>query len=230
MNASSRWWTAGLVGLALLLGACRPDASVTPEVRDEAQGTTPTAGGLDTANTRTPTSGPVNLEALLESEKARIAARQEAEQSVYDALKVQWQAVLDDETGRYADSLMCDPKQYVATAKIVGPDGDDINFGEHTLRIPRGALSAPTVITAEAPTSLRVLSVFTPHGTRFNAGRFPTLELSYKHCRGPVNRAARLAYLGANGEILEWPPSQDFPELGLVRGQIGHFSNYIVAY
>jgi hypothetical protein len=230
MKLTPRWWAATLLFVTMAVGACRPEASVTPDPSGDAQGSVPNVSRPDTTLRRTPSSGPTDLLALLESEKARIAARQQAEAGRYDELKVRWQQVLDDTTGAYVDSLMCDPKQYVATTKIVGPEGDDINFGEHTLRIPPGALSARTVITAEAPTSIRVLAVFSPHGTRFNAGRSPTLELSYKHCRGPVNRAARIAYIGANGEILEWPPSQDFPDLGLVRGLIGHFSNYIVAY
>jgi hypothetical protein len=230
MNLQSRWRAAALLFLTIALGACRPEAAVTPETSTDAQGSTPSVSRPDSSVRRTPASGPTDLLALLESEKVRVAARQQADAARYDELKVRWQQVLDDTTGAFADSLMCDPKQYVATVKIVGPEGDDINFGEHTLRIPPGALSTRTVITAEAPTSVRVLAVFSPHGTRFNPDRLPTLELSYKHCRGPVDRAARIAYLGANGEILEWPPSQDFPELGLVRGQIGHFSNYIVAY
>jgi hypothetical protein len=200
--------------------ATQPTANAPADV-----GTVPTTP----VSPATPTVS-TNPDSVLRSELARIAVRAQAEAIRYDSLKVLWQAVLDDTTGRYADSLMCDPKQYVATAKIVGPEGADINFGEHTLRIPRGALSARTVITAEAPTSLRSLAVFSPHGTQFNPASRPTLELSYKHCRGAVNRVARIAYLGANGQILEWPPSQDFPELGLVRGIISHFSNYIVAY
>jgi hypothetical protein len=212
-----------LPGLALaLLAACQPADPVT--------------GPAVTSRRPVPRVAPVaalteaQLDSILEAEEARIDARKEAEQAVYDSLAPLWQAVLDDTTGRWADSLVCDPKQYVATAKIVGPEGDDINFGEHTLRIPRGALSMRTVITAEAPTSLRVLARFSPHGTRFNAGFEPTLELSYKHCRGPLNRDARIAYVDAEGRILEWPPSEDFPDLGLVRGRIAHFSNYIVAY
>jgi hypothetical protein len=197
--------------------------STTPGTGTPGTGTSGTGGS-------TGTQGSTNVDSILISELARIAARQEAEQSVYDALKVEWQKVLDDTTGRYRDSLMCDPKQYVATAKIVGPEGADINFGEHSLRIPSGALTTRTVITAEAPTSLRALAIFSPHGTQFVASRHPTLELSYKHCKGPLNRAARIAYVNASGAILEWPPSQDFPDLGLVRGLIGHFSNYMVAY
>ncbi len=195
--------------------------TVTPPATTPATPTTPS----------TPATPPAtNVDSILALEVARIAARQEAEKGIYDSLKVEWQRVLDDTTGRYADSLMCDPKQYVGTAKIIGAEGGDINFGEHSLRIPPGALSAPTVITAEAPTSLRSLAVFSPHGTRFAVSRHPTLELSYKHCKGPTTRAARIAYISATGAILEWPPSEDFPDLGLVRGIIGHFSNYIVAY
>lgn len=206
------------------------DAAVPGRPGTSPAATNSSTGSSTTGSSATVAAGSADVDSILRSELARIAARQEAENSVYDALKVEWQRVLDDTTGRYRDSLMCDPKQYVATAMIVGPEGADINFGEHTLRIPSGALTAPTVITAEAPTSLRALAVFSPHGTRFVASRHPTLELSYKHCKGPLNRAARIAYVTASGAVLEWPPSQDFPDLGLVRGLIGHFSNYMVAY
>jgi hypothetical protein len=223
-----RPWMLRLLGTVILASGCQ---SEVPLLSEPERGNEAHASATATLpSTRAGLGAAIDPEARLAEELARIAMRQEQEQTVYDSLKVVWQQVLDDTTGRYADSLMCDPKQYVATAKIIGPDGGDINFGEHTLRIPAGALSAATVITAEAPTSLRVTSVFSPHGTQFNAGHSPTLELSYKHCRGPLHRAARIAYVGANGTILEWPPSEDHPELGLVRALIAHFSNYIVAY
>lgn len=171
-----------------------------------------------------------SVEEIEESEKARIAARQEAEQTIYDSLKVEWQRVLDDTTGAYDGTLVCDPLQYTATVAIVGPDGGDVNFGPHTLRIPAGALTQRTVITAEAPTSLQVASVFSPHGTVFAEGHLPELELSYKHCRGPVHRDARIAYVDSAGRIVEWPPSRDDREEAIVRAWIGHFSGYIVAY
>lgn len=239
-----------LLTLLSVLAACESQSTLTTqpvnEVRPSPAGTTTNANPATPATPATPTvpttpttpppggtgSGTTtpDLDARLKSEEARIAARQIADQAAYDSLKVIWQQVLDDTTGRYADSLVCDPKQYVASAKIIGPEGGDINFGEHSFRIPAGALSAPTVITAEAPASIRVLAIFSPSGTRFNAGFRPTLELSYKHCRGPLTRAAKIAYVSNNGQILAWPPSQDFPDLGLVRGLIEHFSNYIVAY
>lgn len=163
-------------------------------------------------------------------EKRRVAAEQLRQQLVYDSLKVVWQQVLDDESGTWDGELVCDPIQYVATVKVVGPQGADVDFGPHKLRIPAGALASPTVITAEAPTSLQVLAKFSPHGTVFAPGRHPTLELSYKHCRNPPGHTARIGYLGPDGRIIEWPPSQDFPDEAMVRGIIGHFSSYIVAY
>jgi hypothetical protein len=214
---------ASLIALVAIsaLSACRGTDTVVPSVAE------PTADATFARRPRTLSQEA--LDSILAAEIARMDAKQDAEQAIYDSLKVVWQQVLDDTSGRYADSLMCDPKQYVGTAKIVGPEGDDINFGEHTLHIPAGALSARTVITAEAPTSIRVTALFSPHGTQFHPNHRPTLELSYKHCQGP-NRPARIAYVNRYGQIIEWPPSQDFPDLGLVRGLIGHFSNYIVAY
>jgi len=188
---------------------------------------TGTGGGNGAGNGST---GSRSIEQWETDEKARVAAEQEAQKVVYDSLKGIWQEVLDDETGKWDGLLVCDPLQYVATVKIIGPEGGDVDFGPHKLTIPSGALSRPTVITAEAPTSLAALARFSPHGTKFAAGRHPTLELSYKHCRNPPGHAARIGYLGPDGTVIEWPPSRDFPEFGLVRGWIGHFSSYIVAY
>jgi hypothetical protein len=208
-----------VVAAALLVSACA-DSPFESARGPAASATSPPAPPGNTAT---------DLLALEEAEKARIARRQEEEKSAHDSLKNEWDARKDDPT-TYATTLFCDPLQYVATVKIVGPEGGDVNFGPHSLRIPPGALLAPTVITAEAPTSLQVRAVFSPHGTVFQAGSHPTLELSYKHCLGPLNRPARIAYSDALGNIVAWPPSEDFPDLGLVRGVIGHFSLYIVAY
>jgi len=207
---------------------------VTPApATDGSTGASGANGGNGTGTgTGTGTGGGANrsIEQWEQDEKARVDRQKKHEEAVYDSLKVTWQEVLDDETGTWDNVLVCDPLQYVATVKVVGPEGADVDFGPHKLKIPAGALPRPTVITAEAPTSLQVLAKFSPHGTVFAAGRHPTLELSYKHCRNPPGHTARIGYLGPDGQVAEWPPSQDFPEFGMVRGWIGHFSWYIVAY
>lgn len=213
-----------LVFATAALAACSAADGTAPAAR------APAVTADDGAVNDSTAQGSRTIEQWERDEKARISAEQERQKATYDSLKKTWQQVLDDESGAWDGLLVCDPLQYVATVKVVGPAGADIDFGPHKLRIPAGALSRPTVITAEAPTSLQVLARFSPHGTVFASGRHPTLELSYKHCRNPPGHTARIGYLGPDGRIIEWPPSQDYPDEALVRGIIGHFSSYIVAY
>lgn len=174
--------------------------------------------------------GAVALQATLASEKGRIAARAVAEAAVYDSLKGIWDEASEDDFEEFEGALICDPIQYAATVKVVGPAGGDLDFGPHKLSIPPGALEAPTVITAEAPTALRPLAVFSPHGTVFRAASPPRLDLSYKHCHAREGIVHRIGYLGESGTISEWPPSEDLPGWGIVRAWIAHFSAYIVAF
>ena len=53
-------------------------------------------------------------------------------------------------------------------------------IGPHTLDIPAGALTEPTVVTAEAPGSNLVTVTFSPHGLTFL--KQPELTLSYARC------------------------------------------------
>jgi hypothetical protein len=171
-----------------------------------------------------------SLHAALALAMAEIAARSAQQAVAYDSLKAIWDAANDAEFAGYEGQLICDPLQYAATAKIVGPDGSDIDFGPHKLSIPAGALTTATVIVAEAPTSLVPLTRFAPHGTRFTTGAPVRLDVSYKHCHaGPV-RQHRLGFLDDSGAIVEWPPAEDHPSVGMVRGWISHFSAYIVAF
>jgi hypothetical protein len=115
--------------------------------------------------------------------------------------------------------------------------------------IPPGALDRPTVITAEAPTSLEVLVEFRPHGLQFL--KRPTVTLDYDHCSRPDWLEERVAYLGSShqasadigegddddddydesdDEVLEWPESHDRGSDRQVDALINHFSRYAVAF
>ena len=195
-----------------------------------------------------------------EAEKARIAAEQQASQPVYDSLKVVWDTYLDDDddddddeddedSGRHGMSsaisadiwhfshdfpqgqsqfLMCDPLQYTGDVKIVGPEGAEMSIGPHKLRIPPGALTERVVITGVMPVSLLVSVELSPHGLQFAPG--VTLDLSYKHCDQPAGYEYRVAYIDANGNVLEWPVSTNYSQYGEVQAEIDHFSRYAVAY
>lgn len=222
--------TDGVAPTTRVTADAADDGTAGNDSSDGTQGGAGTNGGGSGADSSSSGGGSRTIAQWEADEKRRVAAEQERQKVSYDSLKALWQRVLDDESGAWDDQLVCDPLQYVATVKVVGPAGADIDFGPHKLRIPPGALNQPTVITAEAPSSLQVLAKFSPHGTIFTPGRHPTLELSYKHCRNPAGHTARIGYLGPDGRVIEWPPSQDFPEEAMVRGIIGHFSPYIVAY
>ncbi|MFN0182035.1 MAG: hypothetical protein ACKVZ0_24795 [Gemmatimonadales bacterium] len=222
---ASRYLRAGFVGLRFSLlvavAACNQDAPTGP-----GEGAPSLARRKSSQKT-----AEESLKQLEEREKARIALAQVQSQATYDALKVEWQRFLDSGASQ-ADSplLICDPLQYTAQIKIVGPEGADLDVGPHKLSIPAGALTTSTVITAEALTSLNVEVKFSPHGISF--AKRPTLVLSYKHCYTRANADAPydVVYLGKNKQIVEWWATTDSKDYGLVSAAIGHFSTYAVAY
>jgi hypothetical protein len=171
------------------------------------------------------------LNTLLESEKRRIAAAQEASKPTYDALKTEWEGFLATNPSPTASPfLMCDPLQYAADTKIIGPEGGDMSVGPHKLSVPRGALRVRTVITAEMPTSLNVQVRFRPHGLVFNRQAQPRLELSYKHCYRPQADAKSIAYVNDAMQATEWRLTTDRAADGLAQATIEHFSGYVIAW
>lgn len=172
------------------------------------------------------------LERQLDREKDRIKDEREQNKSLRDQLKLAWEQFRrnNKKLKRDGDSPfpMCEPLAYDAEAKIIGPQGGDIHIGPHKLRIPRGALSVPTVITGEMPVDTIVSVKLSPHGLNFN--RRVTLELSYKHCFLPQQYRYRLAYIDDFNNILELPFSHDKKGLDEVKGYIDHFSRYAIAW
>lgn len=175
------------------------------------------------------------LDAQLEAAKRRIDLAKKTSDVISDSLKRIWDTNRPSNSGSGNGSLsfmMCDPVQYAGEAKIIGPEGGEIGFGPHKLRIPVNALKVPTVITAEAPPSLTVEAQLGPHGLEFDA-RYPAnLELNYKHCLGlPRNLLSKkIVYVNDLYEILEVTLSEDKKDRGLVNGKLFHFSGYIVAW
>lgn len=211
-----------LLSLALVAASCGPDGS-TSLLAPPLPGATAIADMSDDEETR--------LEAALELEKSRIAQALTASQSAYDSLKIEWERQLGMITSPLGTQfLLCDPLQYVAQTKIVGPEGADLDFGPHKLSIPAGALDRYVVVTAEAPVSLKVEAMFRPHGIVFNSLRPPTLTLSYKHCLGRNAAPKKIVYVNDDYRIVEYPLSGDEERSGLVQAWIEHFSSYVVAY
>jgi hypothetical protein len=173
---------------------------------------------------------PSFLSERLKGEQDRIAARRLSGKRETDSLTIEWRAFLKTRRDRRASTLlMCEPKPYEAETAIIGPEGGEIAFGPHKIKIPKGALSEPTVVTAEALSSLIVSAEFSPHGVVF--ARKVELELSYKGCVLPTDFRKLLAvYLDDDDNILEYPVALDFRRGDKVIARIDHFSKYAVAY
>ena len=215
-----------VVALVLVVGSACADSSMPTEPRVLAGDVSAATGSGSQMTT---------LESLLESEKRRIERARDASKAVQDSLKDIWDELRPSNSGpgsgQGALFLICDPIQYVGQAKIIGPEGGEIQFGPHKLRVPRGALKARTVITAEAPTSLLVEAKFSPHGLQFDPRYPPTLTLSYNHCVLPqLLPTKKIVYVNDAYQILEFPASQDRNDVRLVNASIQHFSGYVVAW
>jgi len=176
------------------------------------------------------------LIALLREQQERIKQERELRKAGFQQVHAEWKAYRrgwkrtgkKGSSNRPVDLLRCEPRPYDADAAIIGPDGGTLHVGEHQLVIPKGALTREELIIAEAPTSSLVDVEFSPEGLTF--GRPAELTLSYKGCDVPADIDLVLAYVGWGNRILELPPSQDRRDLLEVVGEVGHFSQYAVAY
>ena len=121
----------------------------------------------------------------------------------------------------------CDPLPYAAAAQTFDAAGGELQVGPHRLTIPRGALTAPTVISAEAPESRNVVVRFSPDGQQFAVP--VTLTLSYRHCRHPLALVERIVQVDDLLGVLESLPSADSPD-GEVSARLRHFSGYAIAW
>ena len=130
-----------------------------------------------------------------------------------------------------AGLLACDPLPYASAGATIGPEGGTLQIGPHKLTVPAGALSAPVLISGEAPVG-RVNSVqLEPEGLQFAAGRPAKLTLSYANCPllGRV-LPKRIAYTTNLLEILSYVLSVDDLLNKKVTGSLEHFSRYAVAW
>ncbi len=165
------------------------------------------------------------LKPVLEREKARIELEKKQSASTYKLAKWIWDAYKKSDYERFGSRfVLCEPQQYAAETKIIGPAGGEIEIGPHTLRIPKGALSQYTVITGEAPVTSAVEVRFSPHGLHFL--KQPMLTLNYKRCAAPGDTPHRAGYVDDAENVLEWPVSYDEKRVNDLYTWIWHFSGY----
>jgi hypothetical protein len=140
--------------------------------------------------------------------------------------------LLNPTTGLLGTGLLaCRIEPYAITKKTIGPAGGQIQVGRHVLVIPAGALSAPTLITAEAPSDPVASVRFSPEGLHFKAGSPARLTLDYSNCPlGRLQILKRIAYTTEQLNILSYLLSRDNLLLQRVSGDVEHFSRYAVAW
>lgn len=195
-----------------------PDTSATP----------------DTTTTPDTTATPVSaLDSTLVAERARIALRYDSSRPEYDTLHILWLDIqLDPLLLPLSPLLQCQPLYYAGAAEIIGPEGGVIRIGNHEVTIPAGALRDSTVISAEADPALAFGVKFLPEGLHFE--KPIELDLDYGHCNGLLAllrfEPFRGAYVDDQGNVLEYPASDDDRVQRRIRIQLDHFSKYAVAY
>jgi hypothetical protein len=171
-----------------------------------------------------------SLKAKRDREKLRIADEKVRSVSVYDSLHAMW-AATHAKHGRHQRAattiLECEPQPYEADVQIIGPDGGLFHVGPHFFWIPKGAIKEKTVITVEMPVSTHAELNFAPHGLRFGTS---VLLLNYKDCDLEKSKTRSVVYTDDDYQILETPASFDWKTYSTVRGDINHFSHYVVAY
>ena len=125
--------------------------------------------------------------------------------------------------------LICDRQGYAFTQRVIGPSGGTLTIGRHSLVIPAGALSAPILITGEAPADFVSSVKFQPEGLRFQ--RPATLTLDYSSCPAArLQLLKRVAYTTDYLQILSFLLSRDDLLRMRVSADLQHFSRYAVAW
>lgn len=123
--------------------------------------------------------------------------------------------------------LECSEQQYAVTSQWVGPWGGSIRVGEHTLVIPRGALTRYVKITAEQIPGSTNSVRFSPEGLQFQEPAF--LTLNYSNCRS-VDLPKAVVYTDERLKVIEILRSFDLFKRSYITAPIDHFSRYAVAY
>lgn len=125
--------------------------------------------------------------------------------------------------------LTCSPLPSDSTSQMIGPDGGTLSVGPHTLTVPAGALTAPTLITAVLDGDSVNAVRFSPEGLVFLQPS--SLTMSYANC-GLLGTfiPKRIVYTTDDFQILEILPSLDDVLTKTVTGQVSHFSQYAIAW
>ncbi len=129
---------------------------------------------------------------------------------------------------------------YDSVTKVIGPQGDTLQVGDHILAIHSGALSDTVRITAVAPADTVRWVRFQPDGLVFQPtadGWSALLFTSYRDCVVATSDTLRIAQVTDSLGILEYLPTYVLSRKNpwsranqFVVGLLEHFSNYAVAW
>jgi len=242
-------FAAMLVGAMAVASGCTQDAPTSPAA-SVARAAIPALDSLVVVVDTDATTGvitvdtipfgtPKALEQALKREQKRLKKAADGTKAQLDSANRAWK-LFQKQLGKHGKDtlslLVCQPQPFAGEAKVIGPAGGTVHAGRATLVIPKGALPAPTVITAEAPPNGLVAVQFSPHGLQFQSSS--SLTMSYEHCYVPDDASGEIVYIDSNGNglgdmlhnILEIEPSKDDKAATSVRALIDHFSGYAVAY
>jgi hypothetical protein len=128
--------------------------------------------------------------------------------------------------GDLTDLLTCSEQKYVVVQQTIGPNGGKIKVGEHTLEIPKGALTRNVKIKAEQMRGKTNSVRFSPE---LHFEKSARLTMSYKNC-ALVLLPKSIVYTTEKFKILEVLRSIDLFNKKRVTAPIDHFSRYAVAY
>lgn len=125
--------------------------------------------------------------------------------------------------------LVCAPLPADSVTQTIGPEGGTLGVGVHRLTVPAGALDSAVSITAVAPSDTVNRVRFQPEGLAFQQPA--SLTMSYANCDLLGSTLPkRVAYTTDLLAILEYLPSIDDFSSQVVTGQLGHFSDYAIAW
>ena len=129
--------------------------------------------------------------------------------------------------GSVNDLLLCSPQPYLIEKETIGPSGGVLKVGNHSLVIPRDALSRDVTITAEQVSGSTNSVRFSPEGLQFE--KPAVLTLDYQNC-SLVLLQKKIVFTDEKLKILEVLQSLDLFRKKWVSAPIDHFSRYAVAW
>ena len=101
--------------------------------------------------------------------------------------------------------LTCSYQGVYVVSQRVGKSGGTLKFGKSELKIPSGALSADTQISATITLGQGVDVDFQPHGLKF--AKAAELKVDYTGCAAPAGSPINMYYTNESGYITQVMPS-----------------------